>query len=419
MALEWTLVVAALTLIVAAAGLLYLAVSLKGLAGWLERLERTGREDSSRGREELAGTVRGQGDSLLARVAELANLQKGQLDSFAKQLAALSETNDSRLEAMRQTLQDRLREMQLDSGKQLELMRETVGEKLHQTLETRLTESFGLVSQRLEAVQKGLGEMQALATGVGDLKRLLTNVKSRGSWGEMLLKALVAEYLTKDQYQENVKTKPGSTEMVELAVKLPGANGGEKPVWLPVDSKLPTEPYERLLEAREKADPEALEAAGRELANALKTQARKIRDKYVNPPDTTDFAIMYLPVEGLYAEVMQLRGLHDELQRDLRIVVSGPSTFAALLSSLQMGFRTLAIEKKSSDVWRLLGAIKTEFDRFGELLTETQQRLEKAGESVEKAAAKTRTIVRKLSKVQELPAEEAQALLSDDPPPSD
>ncbi|EXI85647.1 MAG: RmuC family protein [Candidatus Accumulibacter sp. BA-94] len=262
-------------------------------------------------------------------------------------------------------------------------------EKLHATLEQRLGDSFRLVSDRLEQVHRGLGEMQTLATGVGDLKRVLSNVKTRGTWGEVQLDALLDQLLTADQYARNVATRPNRNDRVEFAIRLPGADG-QQPVWLPIDAKFPLEDHQRLVDAQERNDPAALELATRALEGRLRDEARKIRDKYVEPPYTTDFAILYLPTEGLYAEVLRRPGLVDGLQRDLRICVAGPTTLAALLNSLQMGFRTLAIERRSSEVWAVHGAVKTEFGRFGEVLEATRRKLEPAASSSRRAGASSR-----------------------------
>jgi DNA recombination protein RmuC len=293
-------------------------------------------------------------------------------------------------------------------------MRSTVDEKLSSTLEQRLGESFRLVSERLEMVHKGLGEMQNLASGVGDLKRVLTNVKTRGTWGEIQLGNILEQILTRDQYSMNVATRKNSSERVEFAVKLPGKDekGGEV-VWLPIDSKFPQEDYQRLMDAQEQGNSVLAEEAAKAMELKVKSFARDIRDKYIDPPGTTDFGIMFLPTEGLYAEVLRRPGLCDCLQREYRIVVSGPTTLIALLNSLQMGFRTLAIEKRSSEVWTLLGAVKTEFGRFGDILDKTQKKLQEASNTIEDAARKSRSIGRKLKNVQELSVDDSKLLLED------
>lgn len=378
-----------------------------------ERLERAVKEEVALSRREHGEVMRQFSDSVLARMADIATLQKGQLDSFSSQLLALTQSNEQKLERLREAVEERLKLLQADNNRQLEEMRKTVDEKLHATLEKRLGESFRLVSERLELVHKGLGEMQTLAAGVGDLKRVLTNVKTRGIWGEIHLAGLLEQILTVEQYDRNVATKPGSGERVEFAVRLPGRDKGDKPVWLPIDAKFPQEDYQRLLDAQEQANPVLAEEAARALEARVKTEAKAIREKYIDPPHTTDFAILFLPVEGLFAEVLRRPGLCDVLMRDYRVVVTGPTTLAALLSSLQMGFKTLAVEKRSSEVWALLGAVKTEFGRFGEMLDKTQKKLQEASNSIETAAQKSRTIERKLRTVQELPASDAAATLEE------
>jgi DNA recombination protein RmuC len=389
----------------------------------LERTERTMREELARSREEAQGVsrqgreeslnaVKGLGDSLLSRMGEVANLQKGQLDLFAGQLGKLSTSTEERLERMRVTVDERLRMLQEDNSKKLEQMRVTVDEKLHDTLEKRLGESFKLVSDRLEQVQKGLGEMQTLANGVGDLKRVLTNVKTRGTFGEVQLGALLEQVLAPVQYAANVETRKGSGQRVEFALCLPGRDSGDGAVvYLPLDAKFPQEDYLRLVDAQERADGIAAEEAGKLLERAIRLAAADIRDKYLDPPQTTDFGIMFLPTEGLYAEVLRRPGLADALQRDLKVLVAGPTTLAALLNSLQMGFRTLAIEKRSAEVWNLLGAVRTEFGKFGEMLDKTSKKLQEAGNHIEAAATRTRQMERKLKNVQAMPATASRELL--------
>lgn len=329
-------------------------------------------------------------------------------DQLNQQLTALSEANERRLTEVRGTLETKLKEIQTDNSGKLEEMRRTVDEKLHQTLETRLGESFKLVSDRLELVHKGLGEMQTLAAGVGDLKKVLTNVKTRGTWGEVQLGALLEQLLTPEQYEKNIATKPGSKEVVEFAIRLPGQ---DQPVWLPIDAKFPHEDYERLMQAHDRADAAAAESAGRDLENSIKREARAIRDKYLAPPHTTDFALLFLPTEGLYAEVVRRPGLSDFLQREYRVSIAGPTTLTALLNSLQMGFRTLAIEKRSSEVWEILGAVKTEFGKFGDVLAKTKKKLEEVGNTIGAAETRTRVIERKLKAVEALPVEASTAHL--------
>jgi DNA recombination protein RmuC len=367
-----------------------LTVALEVLKSHLEKLDRTLREEFARSREETQSTLRATADSLQARVVDMARLQAGQLDTFAQQLGGLTQATEQKLEKIRQT----------------------VDEKLHATLEQRLGESFRLVSERLEQVQLGLGEMRTLANGVGDLKRVLTNVKVRGTWGEVQLGALLEQFLTPDQYATNVATKEGSNDRVEFAVKLPGRD--DQPgshLWLPVDAKFPQEDYQRLVDAQDQANPAAVEEYSRQLENRIKLEAKAIHDKYVDPPRTTDFAILFLPTEGLYAEVQRRPGLVDSLQRDWRISVAGPTTLAAYLNIVQLGFRTLAIEKRSGEVWSLLGAVKAEFGKFGDVLDKTQKKLQEASTTIEDAGKRTRQIERKLRDVQELPAPDALKVL--------
>jgi DNA recombination protein RmuC len=399
----------------------------RALEGGLERLERELRQELARNRLEAATAARGDREeqslaldrlaqTLAAQLAQLGSLQGQQLESFAQQLSRLTQSNEQRFEQLRLAIEARLGAMQADNASKLEEMRKTVDEKLHATLEQRLGDSFKLVSERLEQVHRGLGEMQTLAAGVGDLKKVLTNVKTRGTWGEVQLEALLDQVLTVEQYEKNVATRPKSNDRVEFAIRLPGREmGGDdnRPVWLPIDAKFPMEDYQRLLEAQDRADPLAVEIAAKALEMRLRDEAKKIRDKYVEPPFTTDFAILYLPIEGLYAEALRRPGLADALQRDWRVSIAGPTTLAALLNSLQMGFRTLAIEKRSSEVWGVLGAIKTEFGKFGEALEATRKKLEQATKSIESAGVRTRQIERKLKGVEALPMLEAQAKLGE------
>ncbi len=364
-------------------------------------------------RQELAAGFKTLGDSLLSRMTDIATLQKQQLDTFSNQLTALTKVNEEKLEAVRLTVEQRLQLLQEDNSRKLESMRQTVDEKLHATLEQRLGESFKLVGERLEQVHRGLGEMQSLAAGVGDLKKVLTNVKTRGTWGEMSLGFLLEELFTKDQYASNVATKKGSSDRVEFAIRLPGREQNDSEVWLPIDAKFPDADYQKLLEAQEKADPALMEEASKSLERFIKNEAKKIQEKYIDPPHTTDFGIMYLPVESLYAEVLRRPGLCEALQHDHRIVVTGPTTLAALLNSLQMGFRTLTIEKRSSEVWSLLGTVKKEFGNFGDLLDKTHKKLQEASNTIEDASRKSRTIERKLKGVQELPAGAPLPLIAD------
>jgi DNA recombination protein RmuC len=407
-----------------AAATVRLETLLSSLKDGMERIERTLREELGRlreeaastsrlGREELAGNLKGFGDSLGNQLAQMGTVQKEQLDSFARQLSMLTVTNETKLEQVRRTVEERLQTLQEDNSSKLEKMRATVDEKLHATLEQRLGESFRLVSERLEAVQSGLGEMRSLATGVGDLKKVLTNIKSRGTFGEVQLGALLEQVLTTEQFARNVATRAGSGERVEFAIRLPGKDDQNSPVWLPIDAKFPQEDYQRLLDAQDQANPAGLEEAGKMLEIRIKGEARTIKEKYLDPPHTTDFAIMFLPTEGLFAEVIRRPGLFETVQREHRVVVTGPTTLLAVLNSLQMGFRTLAIEKRSSEVWSLLGAVKTEFGRFGEMLDKTQKKLQEASNTIESAATRSRQIERKLKHVQELPAEKTTQLLGE------
>ncbi|QJQ07560.1 DNA recombination protein RmuC [Undibacterium piscinae] len=344
--------------------------------------------------------------------------QAGSLQRFAASLnqvlANLTESNALRMGEIRATLEQKIQQLQADNASKLEEMRKTVDEKLHATLEQRLGESFKQVSERLEKVHQGLGEMQQLAIGVGDLKRVLTNVKTRGTWGEVQLEMVLEQMLTPEQYGKNVETIPGTGERVEFAIKLPGKEDDRAPVWMPIDAKFPKEQYERLLDAAERADADGVAQAGKELERAIRNEAKTIADKYLSPPLTTDFAILFLPTEGLYAEVMRRPGLADELQRTCRVTISGPSTLSALLNSLQMGFRTLVLEKRSSEVWQVLGAVKTEFGKFGEVLAATKTALERAAKNIDHAEVRTRQMTKKLKQVEALPGEAAQSLLGMD-----
>jgi DNA recombination protein RmuC len=383
-----------------------------------ERLQREVRaevlEQARGNRAELAESIGRFARQVTAQASSVAQIQNAQIDGFAQQLLRLTESNERRLAEIRTTLETKLRELQADNAGRLEQMRATVDEKLNATLEQRLGESFRLVSERLEQVHRGLGEMQALASDVGDLKRVLANVKTRGIWGEVQLSALLEQMLAPGQYAANVATVPGSSERVEFAIRLPGRDAA---VWLPVDAKFPREDWERLQLAHDRADAVAAEEAGRALEARIRAEARRIRDKYLSPPATTDFALMFLPTEGLYAEVVRRAGLVDELQREHRVVLAGPTTLCALLNSLQMGFRTFAVEQRTSEVWAVLGAVKTEFGKFGDVLAKTRQQLQSVSNSLDTAEVRSRAIVRKLRDVEELPAARAEALLPDDEVP--
>ena len=347
-------------------------------------------------------------DTLVKTISELGEAQSRQLANGTKAINDLTQTNKSSIEDVRTIVDKRLQDMQTSNEGKLDQIRQTVDEQLQSTLEKRLGESFNIVSQRLEEVQRGLGEMQNLATGVGDLKRVLTNVKARGTWGEVQLGALLEEVLTPDQYRANVKLHENSQEEVEYAIQLPGND--ERPdscVWLPIDSKFPLADYERLVDAADTSDVEAVQTATQAFIKSVQNEAKKIRDKYIAPPKTTDFAIMFLPTEGLYAEVLRAPGQVTELLQSYRIVVAGPTTLAAILSSLRMGFRTLAIEKRSSEVWEVLAAVKTEFGKFGGVMDKLKRQLNTASKTIEETGVRTRAMERRLRTVEELPIEEA------------
>ncbi len=390
---------------------------LDELARGNERLERELRaavEASASGLRMETGTRLGELQSgLVQQVTGLGGAQGQQLHDFAarmqQQLADLTRAIQLNLGEVRTTLQGQLSSLQQGNEVKLDQMRATVEEKLQTTLEARLGESFRLVSERLEQVHRGLGEMQSLAAGVGDLKRVLSNVKSRGTFGEVQLAALLEQVLAPDQYASNVVTRPGTNERVEFAIRMPGRD--ETPVWLPVDAKFPSEDYERILAAQESADREAFDAAARALENRIRLEARTLREKYVEPPHTTDFAILFLPTEGLFAEVLRRPGLSEALNRELRIVVAGPTTLFAMLNSLQMGFRTLALEKRSAEVWQVLGAVKTEFGKFGDVLGRLKSQLQTASNTIDSAETRTRAMTRALRAVEALPAEQATRLL--------
>jgi DNA recombination protein RmuC len=356
-------------------------------------------------RTELSEKLKGFNDSVVANMTGIAAAQSAEL-------SRLTDTTNQRLEAVRTTVEERLKALQDENTLKLEQIRHTVDEQLQSTLERRLSESFKMVSDRLEQVHRGLGEMQTLAAGVGDLKKLLSNVRARGIWGEVQLGMLLEQMLTPDQYGTNVATT-GTGERVEYAIKLPGSEP-DGSVWLPIDAKFPREDYDRLLEAVERADAPAIEETSRQLEGRVRLCAREIAQKYVAPPKTTDFAVMYLPTEGLYAEVLRRPGLIETLQRDYRVTVAGPMTLAAILNSLQMGFRTLAIQKRSSEVWEVLGTVKTEFGRYAEVLTKVQKKLQEANNTVESGLVRTRAIQRKLKNVAESPAGAADLTLPAD-----
>lgn len=377
---------------------------LKQLAYNQERQEAALRDELAKNRQEQTFNTKALREEMAMQLHNFTNTND-------QKFTRLTQLNEHKLDRLRETVEIRLNAIQQDNNSKLEEMRATVDEKLHATLEKRLGESFQLVSERLEQVHKGLGEMQTLAAGVGDLKKVLSNVKTRGIWGEMQLAALLEQVLTPEQYASNVITKQGSQDRVEFAVKLPGRDKSEATVWLPIDAKFPQEDYQRLLDAQELANAELAAAAAAALEARIRQEAKTIKDKYLDPPHTTDFAILFLPVEGLYAEVLRRPGLCDSLQRDFRVTVTGPTTLSALLNSLQMGFRTLAIEKRSSEVWNLLGAVKTEFGKFGDVLEKTKEKLDQASRQIDSAAVRTRAIERKLKTVEQLPVNEAVKVL--------
>jgi DNA recombination protein RmuC len=432
-----------------------------------ERLERELRaevQDSARGtRQELAGSLSLFQQTLLTQGGDVARTQNEQIDSFRTQLAAmqqqvsdalqgashrlaqqsqaardaqdaalkrladslgeqlraLSEASERRLAEMRTGVEARLGALQEGNEKKLEQMRATVDEKLHATLEQRLGESFKQVAERLEAVHQGLGDMRSLARDVGSLNRVLTNVKTRGIFGEVQLAGLLEQVFTPEQYDTHVATVPGSAERVEFAIRLPGQRDDGTPLWLPIDAKFPREDYERLLEAQERADVAAMEAAGKGIETRLRLEARSIRDKYIAPPHTTDFAILFVPTEGLYAEALRRPGLVQAMQREHKVMLAGPTTLLATLSSLQMGFRTLALEKRSAEVWEVLGAVKTEFGKFGDVLARTRKKLEEATHTIDQAQTRTNVMTRRLKSVESLPEARALQLLPGTPDEDD
>lgn len=380
-----------------------------------ERLEMMIREEISgnrrensdiarQNREEQALSLKNMNEALLSQMHQNARSQNEQLESFSRQLGNLTHSNEERIETVRKTIEDRLKALQEDNSGKLEQMRATVDEKLHATLEKRLGESFQLVSDRLEKVHNGLGEMRELAAGVGDLKKVMANVKTRGIWGEIQLGNILDTILAPEQYARNIITRPGSSERVEFAVCLPGQGEAGEEIWLPIDAKFPLADYQNYLEACEAGDQGQMAEAARQMENTIRIQAKTIQEKYLDPPNTTDFAIMFLPTESLYAEVVRRPGLLEELQANYRINITGPSTMAAFLNSLSLGFKTLAIAKRSSEVWRLLGGVKTEFGQFGDMLDKTRKKLQEASNHIDKAAVRSRAIERKLRDVEALPS---------------
>jgi DNA recombination protein RmuC len=403
----------------------------------VQQLERGLRDEVARSaggtRTELSNTLAAFQQTLLTQQGDVARTQNEQIDSFrtqlaatqqhqadalqrfsqtlAEQLRALAQSNDVRLNEVRTMVEAKLSAIQADNEKKLEQVRATVDEKLHATLEQRLGESFKQVADRLDQVHRGLGEMQTLAKDVGSLNRVLNNVKSRGTFGEVQLAGLLEQVFTPDQYGVNVETVPHSGARVEFAIKLPGRRDDGLPLWLPIDAKFPREDYERLLDAQERADKAEAEAAGRALEMRLRFEAKTIREKYVAPPHTTEFAILFVPTEGLYAEALRRPGLMEALQREFRVTLAGPTTLLATLTSLQMGFRTLALEKRSAEVWEVLGAVKTEFGKFGDVLAKTKKKLDEASSTIDLAQTRTNVMTRKLKSVEALSDTRTQLLL--------
>ena len=406
------------------------AAASKAMAERIERMERElGRviDESSRGaRQELAQTLALFQQTLLTQGAEATRTQNTQIDAFGQQLAllkqtlsdtlntqlqSLSESNARRMQEVRQTLEAQLTQLQATNSVKLDEMRATVDEKLQATLQARLGESFKQVADRLEQVHKGLGEMQTLAQGVGDLKHLLTNVKTRGMFGEAQLGALLEQVFVPDQYAAQVATRPGSRNVVDFAIRLPGRAESGDPLWLPIDAKFPNEDYERLLDAQGRADAVAAESAGKALEARIRLEARSMSEKYLEPPHTTDFAILFLPTEGLYAEVLRRPGLMEALQREHRVTLAGPTTLLAMLGALQMGFRTLALERRASEVWQVLGAVKTEFGKFGTTLANVKRQTETVLKTLDAAEVRSRAMGRALKQVEALPEVQSQQLI--------
>lgn len=403
---------------------------LEGMSGQLRQMNDSNQESIDRvrktldervgqlqeGNEKKFNEIRGAmseglkqaGESISKATDGMAKVQQEKLEGVANQLKELNTSNQGAIDRIRATLDERVKELQANNEKKLDEMRKTVDEKLHDTLEKRLGDSFKLVSDRLDTVHKGLGEMQTLASGVGDLKRVLTNVKARGTWAEVQLGAILDQILTPGQYDKNVCVKPETNERVEFAVRLPGSKDDpNSAVYLPIDSKFPQEDYARLQDAADKADPLAVQAATDALLRAVKASAKDIRDKYINPPATTDFAILFLPTEGLYAEVLRQPAMVEDLQQNYRIVVAGPTNLVAILSSLRVGFQTLAIEQRASEVWRVLAAVKTEFSKFGDVLAKVKKQLNTASKTIDQTSVRTRAMEKQLRSVEQLPGSDS------------
>jgi DNA recombination protein RmuC len=390
-----------------------------------DKLEASVREEIARNRSEfnsnissirdvLSMSAKAQNETIISTLSKLSEGQKNQLDSFSNQLYQLTNMNSEKLDKINGNVEQKLLSIQQENAKKLEEMRQTVDEKLNATLEKRLGDTFNLVSQRLERVYQSLGEMQTLANGVGDLKRIFGNIKTRGTWGEMQLSMILEEIFTKDQYEVNCATRKRSNERVEFAIKLPRKEAENGFIYLPVDSKFPIEDYQRLIDAQELGDAKAAEEAVKQLQERIKASAKDIKEKYLSPPDTTDYAIMFLPTESLYAEVLRIPGLFDKIHRDYKVIITGPTTITAILNSIQLGFRTLAIEKHSEEVWKLLSVVKGEFKKFGELLDKTQKKLQEASNNIESVTSRTRIIDKKLKSVEELQYDDPAFLMLED-----
>ena len=401
---------------------LLILVLVKAFSGRQENAGEILREESRRNRdeatenarslrEEVTANQKNANDTVVRFMGEMSKSQQNSLSAMEKTIKELSEKNEALSKELRDTMDAKMKSLQESNEKKLEQIQKTVDEQLQTTLQKRLGESFKLVSERLEAVQRGLGEMQTLATGVGDLKRVLTNVKARGTWGEVQLGAILEQILAPEQYDKNVKVRPASNELVEYAIRLPGDDANAGPVWLPIDAKFPQEDYQRLLDATERADQNAIEQSQKALNRSIENAARDISEKYIEPPATTNFAIMFLPTEGLYAEALRQPELTSKLQQTWRVTIAGPTTLAALLNSLRMGFQTLAIQKHSSEIWQVLAAVKTEFGKFSDVLAQVKRQLNTASTTIGKTETRTRAMERKLRGVEVLPEEEASKLL--------
>jgi DNA recombination protein RmuC len=381
-----------------------------------DKLQEQSEKSSKENREEQSKSLKSFEERFSLNVKDFNEMQRQKFDGLMKKHDQDRQVAEDKLREIRETVERKLQTLQDGNDKKLEEMRKVVDEKLQETVEKRFNESFQIISNQLEQVHKGLGEMQTLASGVGDLKKVLTNVKTRGNLGEIQLGAILDQMLSKEQYEENVSVRENSNERVEFAIKLPGRNEDNRPLLLPVDSKFPNEDYQRLLEAYDNIagmNPKDVEAISKQFESSVKKNAKDIRDKYIEPPATTDFAIMFVPSEGLYAEILRRTGLFETLQRDFKVTVVGPANLVAFLSSLQMGFRTLAIEKRSSEVWEILGAVKTQFGTFGDILNKTKKKLQEATNTIEQAGKRSRAIERKLRKVQELPRDQTAGILGD------